>query len=120
MAVGTVTFTHDRAGGFGRIVATCTASSTDGTFPATDIPVFAGELLTLHTNPGAVQPQDDWDVTLVDDGSVDRLQGLGANRDTLNSELAHIVYSGTAIHPACVNEKLTLTVAGNNVNSAVI
>jgi len=116
---GTVTFEHIRSGNFGRIVATCTADASNGTYPATNLPAFAGRLMSLRTNPGATAPTDNYDVTLVDADSLDRLQGVGANRDEANSEEALIVYSGTSIHPACCDEKLTLTVAGNSVNSAV-
>ena len=116
---GTVTFEHISQGGYGRIIATCTADASDGTFPATVIPAFAGRLLALRTNPGATAPTANYDITLPDGDTVDRLQGVGANRHTSNSEEVSVVYSGTAIHPACCYETLTLTLAGNSVNSAI-
>lgn len=116
---GTVSIVQTEVGGFGKLVATCTADASDATFPATDVPAFSGRLLHLRTNPGSTAPQDNYDITLVDADGVDRLQGVGANRHTTSSQEVNVVYSGTAIHPVCVNEKLTLTLAGNNVNSAV-
>jgi len=119
MAASTVTFEHFRSAGFGRIIATCTADSTDGSYVATAIPVFTGRLLLLRTNPGATAPSANYDITLVDADSIDRLQGVGANRHTSTTEEVSVVYSGTAIHPAVCHELLTLTLAGNLVNSAV-
>lgn len=117
---GTVTFSHDEKGTFRRIVATCTADAADATFPATALPAFEGRILALRTNPGAVAPQDNYDITLPDGDAIDRLQGVGANRHTTNSQEVAVVYSGTAIHPVVtIDETLTLTLAGNNVNSAV-
>lgn len=116
---GTITFAHYTDGRFRRIVATCTADASDASYPATNLPGFSGKLLALRTNPGSTAPQDNYDITLVDGDGVDRLQGVGANRSTTNSQEVAVVYSGTAIHPACSHETLTLTLANNNVNSAV-
>lgn len=118
---GTVTFNHDRSGDIGRITATCTADAADGSFPATALPSFSGRIVSLRCNPGATAPTDNYDITLVDGDGLDRLQGVGANRDTANSEEALVVYTGTAEHPPVgSNETLTLTIANNSVNSAVI
>ncbi|HAM59546.1 MAG TPA: hypothetical protein DCQ64_30710 [Candidatus Rokubacteria bacterium] len=118
---GTVTIVHNRNGAIGRIVATCTGDASDGTFPATALPPFSGRILALRTNPGATAPTDNYDITLVDDDAVDRLQGVGANRATATSQEAAVVYLGTAIHPpVAFDETLTLTLAGNSVNSAII
>ena len=117
---GTITFSHDQSGQVRRIVATCTADAADGSFPATALPTFEGRLQHLTTNPGATAPTDNYDITLIDGDGLDRLQGLGANRDTANSEEVEIVYTGTADNPLVeANETLTLTIAGNAVNSAV-
>jgi len=114
-----VVFTQHRIGAVRDIVATVTFDSGDGSFTATAIPSFSGELATLRTNPGSTAPTANYDVTLVDADGVDRLQGVGANRHTTNSEEVQVVYSGTAAHPACVfGETLTLTIANNSVNSA--
>lgn len=117
---GTVTFTHEDKGTIRRIIATCTADASDASFPATALPAFEGKLLALRTNPGATAPQANYDITLPDGDGVDRLQGVGANRHTSSSEEVQVVYSGTSEHPAVgIDETLTLTLAGNNVNSAI-
>lgn len=66
-------------------------------------------------------PTDNYDITLVDGDGIDRLQGVGANRDTANSEEGVIVFSGTSEHPVVdIAETLTLTIANNSVTSAVV
>lgn len=117
---GTVTFQEVKANGFTIITANCVGDAADGSFPATKIPGVVGKLVALRTNPGATAPQDNWDVVLNDEDGIDRLQGVGANRHTTTSQEVSVVYSGTAIHPVCVNEPLSLAVSGNNVASANI
>lgn len=117
---GTVAITHASLGHVRKVFAACTADAADGSFPATAIPSFEGRLLAIVTNPGAVAPQDNYDVTLVNQHGYDVLQGLGANRDTTNTEQVPILYLGTSTHPAVAySDVLTLTIAGNNVNSAI-
>ena len=104
---------------------TCTADSSDGSYPATaltGIPRDArgGRLLQIMTDPsGDTAPQDNYDITVTDSVGADLLLGVGANRDTANTEVAiiatngaHSVYAGT--------DTLTLNITNNNVNSAVI
>lgn len=118
---GTVTLTHYTLGNIRRINFSVVADASDGSVPATALPKFQGRLLGLHTNPGATAPTDNYDITLIDDDGLDRLQGVGANRDTSNSEQVPIVYSGTSVNPpVSSDETLTLTIAGNSVNSALI
>lgn len=119
MAVGTVTFEHATVGNIRAITATCTASSTDGSFPATVMPVFEGRLLDLAVNPGAVAPQAAYDLVINDQNGHDVLEGLGGNLSATVTSKAPIVYSGTGLHPAIdESDVLTLTLTGNNVNSA--
>ena len=120
MAGSSITFVEHIEGPVKKIVATCTADDTDGSFPATALPSFSGKLLGLETNPGAGPPQANYDMTLVDDDGLDRLQGVGANRHTTTSEYAAVVLSGTEMHPpVATSDTLTLTITGNNVNDAV-
>lgn len=116
---GTVTCTKIEDGRYGRIVCTATADAADGSFPATTIPAFSGELLALRTNPGATAPTANYDMVLNDADGIDRLQGVGANRHTTNSEEVAVVRSGTAIHPPVAGEALSLAITNNAVNSAV-
>lgn len=117
---GTVTVTHYAVGLIRRIQVDWVADAADGSVPATALPSFEGRLLTLTTNPGATAPTDNYDITLVDAEGADRLQGVGANRDTANTEQVPVVYSGSAIPPVVDgDEVLTFTLANNSVNSAL-
>ena len=103
------------------VTFTCTADASDGSFPATTISAnIKGRLLQIATNPdGTTAPQDNYDITITDADAIDVLQGVGANRDTANSEVAAIVYA-TSLNPVIAEtDTLTLNVTGNNVNSAV-
>lgn len=118
---GTVTLTHTTLGNIRRINFSVVADAADGSIPDTVLPKFQGRLLALHTNPGATAPTDNYDITLIDGDGMDRLQGVGANRDTANSEQAPVVYTSTSVHPPVSgDESLTLTFANNAVNSALI
>lgn len=121
-AAGTITQTHGATGNVRKFTFTCTADVADGSFPATVIAVkFEGRLVKLVTNPGATAPTDNYDITLVDAEGLDVLQGVGANRDTANTEAVPVVYSGTSLHPTVdETDTLTLTIANNIVNSATI
>ncbi|HXU85593.1 MAG TPA: hypothetical protein VN773_07285 [Verrucomicrobiae bacterium] len=116
---GSVTIGHFTQGAVRRIQVDWVADAAAATVPATALPKFEGRLLALTTNPGAVAPTDNYDITLVDDEGADRLQGLGVDRDTVNTESRPLLYSGTAIAPVVDgDETLTFTLAGNAVNSA--
>jgi len=105
----------------GKLVIDGVADAADGSFPTLVIPAIDGHLVALITNPGATAPTAAWDLTLVDVEGADRLQGVGANRSATATEQVGIVYSGTSLHPpVAIGEALTLTPAGNSVNSAQI
>lgn len=113
-----IAFTERKIGLVRDVTATVTFDSGDGSLPATALPFFGGRLVLLRTNPGSTAPTDNYDMTLVDEDGLDRLQGFGANRDTTNSEEVVIVYASTAIHPPVVfGEILLLTVVNNSVHS---
>ena len=121
MTAASITILHYALGNIRRINVAIVASSVDGTITATALPAFQGRLLSLHTNPGATAPTDQYDITLVDGDGLDRLQGVGANRHTTNSEQVAVVYSGTSVSPpVSSDETLTLTFANTSVNSAII
>lgn len=117
---GSVVVTHYTQGNVRKLSCLCTADAAAATFPDTVLPGIEGRLLALVTNPGAVQPTDNYDVTVEDQHGYDVLEGVGANRDTLNTEKVPVVYSGSTVHP-CVDDAdtLTLKLAGNAVNAAV-
>lgn len=97
---------------------TCTADAADGSFPTLDLASYGvwGTLLAIQTNPGATAPTDNYDITLVDADGIDRLNGVGLNRDTTSSERAII----TGAPWVAQGETLTLTLANNAVNSAIV
>ena len=106
------------------VTLTCTADSSDGSYPATaltGIPSNAkgGRLLQIITDPQSTAPQDNYDITVTDSGGADLLLGVGANRDTANTEVAVIATNGA--HPVYAGtDTLTLNITNNNVNSAGI
>src|SRR4051812_8010939 len=117
---GSTTVTHYTLGHVRKIVIDWTADAAAATVPDTVLPVFEGRLMEFVTNPGAVAPTDNYDIVITDDQGVDKLQGVGANRDTANTEVAIPVYSGSTIHPVVSRaDVLTLSLSGNAVNSAV-
>ncbi len=117
---GTITQSHGKLGAVRVITFAATADASDGSFPNTALAdKIEGRLLALETNPGGTAPTDNYDVTLEDGEGFDVLEGVGANRDTANTEKAAIVVSGTSVHPIVANsDALTLKLANNSVNSA--
>lgn len=118
---GTVVLTSQRHEGSVRYsVITATADASDGSFPATTLKslgIFVdGALYVLQTNPGATAPTASYDITLLDVDGLDRLDGVGVNRDSASSERA-VITGSPVVAPS---EELTLTITGNSVNSAVI
>ena len=106
------------------ITLTCTADSSDGSYPATalsNIPhgEIGGRLLQIATDPGSTAPQANYDVTVTEAGGADLLLGVGANRHTSSSEVA-VVESNGASAVYAGTDTLTLNITNNNVNSAGI
>ena len=106
------------------ISLTCTADSSDGSFPATaltNIPHngVGGRLLQIATNPdGTTAPQANYDIAVTEAGGADLLLGVGANRHTSSSEVAVIESNGaSAVYAG--TDTLTIAITNNNVNSAV-
>lgn len=120
-AAGTVTVAHRAIGSIRTITATITADAADGSVPNTVLPKFEGRILAIETNPGATAPTDNYDVTIEDAHAFDVLLGVGANRDTANTEKAAVLVASSSVF-SVVDEAdvLTLKVANNSVNSATI
>lgn len=121
-AAGTITQTHNTTGNIRKVTFTCTADAADGSFPATVVAAkFEGRLIALETDPGSTAPTDNYDIAITNGAGSDVLQGLGANRDTANTETAQIVVSGTSLRPTVdESDTLTLAITNNAVNSATI
>jgi cyclophilin family peptidyl-prolyl cis-trans isomerase len=103
------------------VTFTCTADSSDGSYPATTVSTnIKGRLLQIVTDPsGDTAPQDNYDITITESGGADMLLGVAANRDTANTEVA-IVESNGAHSVVAETDSLTLNITNNNVNSAII
>ncbi len=78
-----------------------------------------GRICTLITNPLA-GPTDNYDVQILDEFGIDVLQGLGADRDTTNSESVNIVYTGTDVHPAACGPCTLKVAAAGNAESGTV
>lgn len=63
--------------------AAADGTKADGTIPAG---LVTGRLVMVVTNPGAVAPADNYDITITDSNGVDIAGGATQNRDTANSE----------------------------------
>jgi hypothetical protein len=113
--------THYPLGNIRKLVFTCTADASDGSFDdVTVATIFEGRLLDLETNPGATAPTDNYDITIEDDGGHDVLEGVGGNRHTTTTQKVPVVYNGTGTHPTVDDsDTLTLKIANNSVNSAI-
>ncbi len=130
MAVGTITqklksFGSSREGQTTmHYTLTCTASSTDGSFPATKLGLPRAlrgcRLEAMETNPGSTAPQAVYDITLVDDAGFDLLGGAGLNRSATDTERVIPILSTGVYGSVPVNGDTTVTIANNNVNSAVV
>jgi hypothetical protein len=81
-----------------------------------------GYLIKVVTDPGATAPTDDYDITLVDENSVDAAASLLLNRDTANSETVYPTVSGAATPVfLCGTHTFTVANAGNaKVGRAVL
>ena len=122
MAAGTHTLTEHRVpkpNPLGEIETAWVGSTDDGTVPTLSVTFpYDSELLSIFTDAIA-SAQDNYDITLVDANSFDRLQGSGADRDTVNPEEAAIVFASTSIHPVVRSgEAMALTLGGNNDTSS--
>lgn len=121
-AAGTITQVPNNTGNVRKITFTCTADAADGSFPATALTQkIEGRLIAIETDPGSTAPTDNYDIVITNGGGIDVLQGVGANRDTANTESAQIVVSGTSLRPTVdETDTLTLTITNNAVNSATV
>lgn len=99
------------------ITITWVADAAAATVPSTDITggKVYGVLQRIVTNPGVPAPTDNYDITITDSDGLDVLGGVGANRDTANTEEAEIVQTS---FQRIVADVLTFNLSGNSVNSA--
>lgn len=117
--------THYRVGNVRKLSFAVTFDSGDGSFSAAAAAAVAavvigieGRIQKLVTNPGTPAPTDNYTVTLVDQNGLDVLYGVGANRDTANTESAVDLLSPGLNPVVDESDTLTLTISGNSVHSA--
>lgn len=113
----TVTVQEQRQG-FSRIKWAWTSDASGDASEATP-GKFTGLVFECVTIPDGVDaPTDNYDITITDDDGLDVLRGLGADRDTANTEYLHINQDGLGtVH----NSILTLTVANaGNAKEGVV
>ena len=117
---GTITQAWHTTGTVKKVIFTCTADSSDGSYPDTVLSKpIDGYLLALETNPGATGPTANYDITIENDNAVDVLAGAGANRHTSDTEVAYPAVGMYFKRPIAPSDTLTLKIANNSVNSAV-
>lgn len=119
MAGETVTYTETVHGSIKEIVADWT-SGDGGESPDIETEfAYDGKVLLLTTVPGvdAAQPDDSYDIQLLDRNGIDVLAGAGANRDEANTEQVVSASLG-----AVAGSKLTLAIAntGNDKTGRVV
>lgn len=103
---GTVTLTEETNGHIKKIVFAWT-SGDDSKATKTTVNSYTGEIIRLITVPdGTDAPDDNYDVVINDEDSVDVLVGAGANRDTANTEQV----LGSSLG-CVVNDRLSLSIA---------
>lgn len=106
----TVTQTRFQAGkGYGNKFSIAWTSDASGNADVS-VPNMNGWLVKLVTDPGATAPTDNYDITLVDENSIDALADTGLNRDTANTEQVYTLASG-AQTPIFLTGTYTFTVA---------
>jgi hypothetical protein len=100
------------------VEATFTGDASTGAVPDLVIPGgLYGFCVKVLTNPGAVAPTDNYDLTCIGDDGEDLFCGAGIDRDTANTEQFAPVISGGAT-PAPMGGGATLKIANQSVASA--
>lgn len=131
MAVGTVTFSSDvvypsSENGYTREVAVlCTASSSDASYPDTNLVTLSGllngplsgwGLWMVETDPGTTGPTDNTDLYLKTANGTDILGGNGENG--IDNATNNLIY--TPVSPFYIGGTLTQDIDNNAVNSATV
>ena len=121
MGASVITQAYYNLGNIRKVTFDCTANSATGTFTSVALTQkIEGRLLQLVTNPGSPAPDANYDITLLNQHSVDMLISCGLNRHTSTSEIANIVFDvDSSAHPVVTDaDTLTLAIAGTTVKSA--
>ena len=103
-----------------RIRFTCVGDASDGSFPETQTGfTVQGKVLMGLSNPGAPAPTADYDISINDEAGCDIMGGEMTDRSqTVSEQVMPLIGSGYDKRP--VNDKLTIAITGNAVNSAEV
>jgi hypothetical protein len=124
--VGTVTqsLSKNRADTVAVLTFTWTADVGDASVPSTTTSTAITAALQhyflymMETDPGGTAPTDNYDIVVNDANGNDILGGLGADRDTANTETVMPLIGGANYAPRPIDTALTLVITNNAVNSA--
>lgn len=94
-----------------RTILNWTSDSSGNATVDTEKPVEGVILRAVFDPDGTDAPTDNYDVVLNDENGIDVLQGLGADRDTANSEQV-VPIDPTSGLPIAVADILSLSVSG--------
>jgi hypothetical protein len=112
-----------------RIPLVWTSDAATGAVSGTYTGIISGVVLrvVIIPNSGGTQPDNLYDVTLLDEGGVDILSGLGANltNTTTYDKIPGVVHTDgttTSTAPRAISDKLELRVAnaGNSKGGQVV
>ena len=84
-------------------------SDASGDVSGTDTKILSGVALRFAANPGSTAPTDDYDITILDDDSIDIAGGVLTSLDTSTSE--QVLTGGDAKDGAAFMGALSLVVA---------
>lgn len=118
---GSCVITQEPASLYGRfrsVLFTWTSDDTAGTVTGTSSFEIGGLVYGLTTNPGSTAPTDNYDITITDEDGVDLLGGVGADRDTANSEYVAVKDGAGNVVPVPVGGPVTFN--GSNMGNSKV
>lgn len=122
MTDDTAVFEYLKGRNVGKVTWKWTSDSTGGTVSVKSNEPIYGEVLRIVTNPGSTAPTVNYDVTILDEDSVDIALGTLANRHNSNTETVYPTVAGSAANSTdvqfAVAGYITLTIA-NAGNSKI-
>jgi hypothetical protein len=118
-AAGTVTVSQRRVGDRVFDFTFAWTSDASGDVNGNRYDITFGSIIAVRFIPSAsAAPTDNYDVTLLDQNSVDMLGGTGANRDTANTEVN--IFSTPLWYSGRQSVDLVVSAAGNAKSGTVV
>jgi len=125
MTDDSVVWQYAKSGKVDKIIVDWVSDSAAGTVSAESDKPIHGTIARITTDPGSPAPSADYDITLLDEDSVDVALGTLANRHTTTTQTVYPTVAGSAgtteVQGGVVNGRLTLTIAnaGNSKKGKV-